>query len=283
MWFGTSIPAGVVNAGDSGGNGSYPTRIGDQLGATVYNESIGSSCARGGSYQHISANDPMGWAGMEAIQVMLSLSLSSAEKQDIIDDWDNKWKNIIGDPDSYDPTKVSTYLNSSWDVKLSKYLTGGSVGQCDLYVFDHGYNDGVSTYGFSDLSEQPATQDDRTYWFGAMNFLIGKILADNPKAKILIIGHYNYGPDAFNRGANWSGKYVCDAQNAYAESWGMSCVETWKLLGLSMNQIDVNGTMTPVIYARYPDHLHPVSDSTGYELQRYADALAPFIRMITGS
>lgn len=283
VWFGTSIPAGVVNAGESGGNGAYPTRIGKMLGATVYNESVGSSCARAGSYHAIADNDPMGWSGMGAISVMLSLSLSSAEKQDIIDNWDSTWKYIIGDPDSYDPTKIATYLSSSWDQNLAKYLTGGSVGQCDLYVFDHGYNDGVSTYGFSDLNEEPATQDDRTYWRGAMNFLIGKILADNPKAKILIIGHYNYGADAFSRGANWSGKYVCDAQKDYAESWGMTCVETWKLLGLSMNNIDVNGTPTPVIFARYPDHLHPASDATGYELQRYAEALEPYIRITTGS
>lgn len=283
VWFGTSIPAGVVNAGASGGNGAYPTRIGQQLGATVYNEAIGSSRVRGGNYHAISADDPMGWGGCEAIGVMLSMSLSRAEKQAIIDAWDSKWKDIMLEPNTYDPDNVAGYLNSSWDTILTKYLTGGSVGQCDLYVFDHGYNDGVITYGFSDLAEIPVQENDRTYWWGAMNFLIGKILADNPKAKILIIGHYNYSSDPFNRGANWEGKYVCDAQKAYAESWGLSCIETWKLLGLTMNTIDVNGTATPVIYARYPDHLHPASDTTCNELKRYADALEPYINMARGT
>ena len=283
VWFGTSIPAGVVNAGASGGNGAYPARIGQTLGATVYNESIGSSRVRGGNYHAIGDGDPMGWSGCEAIGVMLSMSLSRAEKQAIIDSWDSKWKDIMLEPEAYNPDNVSGYLNSSWDTILTKYLTGGSIGQCDLYVFDHGYNDGVITYGFSDLDEIPAQREDRTYWWGAMDFLIRKILSDNPKAKILVIGHYNYGADAFSRGANWSGKYVCDAQKAYAESWGFSCVETWKLLGLTMNTIDINGTETPVIYARYPDHLHPASDSTGYELTRYADALTPYVNMARGT
>lgn len=283
VWFGTSIPAGGVSAGDEGYTGAYPNRISRMLGATVYNEAVGSSCVRGGSYKDISEGDPMGWAGMSAIAVMLSLSLSQAEKQDIIDNWDSKWKDIIDDPETYDATKTSTYLASSWDAKLAKYLTGGSVGPVDLYVFDHGFNDGVNNYGYTDLDDAPATQDDRTYWFGAMNFLVGKILADNPEARILIIGHYNYGADASSRGADYNNKYVCDAQKAYAESWGFCCVKTWELLGLSMNNIDVSGTPTPVIYARYPDHIHPVSDTSGHELQRYAEALAPQIALARGT
>lgn len=283
VWFGTSIPAGVINAGDVNGNGAYPTRVGELLGATVYNEAIGSSRVRGGNYHAISANDPMGWSGCEAIGVMLSLSLSRAEKQEIINNWDSKWKNIMINPSQYDASQTSRYLNSSWDTILTKYLTGGSIGQCDLYVFDHGYNDGIVTYGFTDLDEIPAQKDNRTYWWGAMNFLVSKILSDNPKAKILIIGHYNYSEDQSGRGANWAGKYVCDAQKAYAEAWGLTCIETWKLLGLSMNEISINGTQTPVIYARYPDHIHPASDATGYELKRYAEALAPYFKLASST
>jgi len=279
VWFGTSIPAGVINAGAVNGNGAYPTRIGEMLGATVYNESIGSSRVRGGDYHSISANDPMGWAGMEAIGVMLSMSLSRSEKQGIIDEWDTKWKNIMRDPSSFNPADTARYLDSSWDTILTKYLAGGSVGQCDLYVFDHGYNEAVATYGFSNLAEIPTQQDDRTYFMGAMNYLVSKILSDNPKAKIIIIGHYNYGADPSGRTANWSGKFVCDAQKAYAQAWGFPCIETWKLLGLSMNTITVNDVSTPVIYARYPDHIHPASDTTGYELKRYAEALTPYLKL----
>lgn len=285
VWFGTSIPAGVVNAGGSGGSGAYPTRIGQILGATVYNESIGSSRMRGGSYKHISADDPMGFAGIEMIGLMYSFTLSQAEKQDIMDDWDSKWSDIIPDlpaPNNYDPSKASYYKASSWDAILPKYLTGGSVGQCDLYVFDHGYNEGVVTYGFSELSDVPSDTTDRTYFIGAMNYIVKKILEDNPKAKILIIGHYNHEGDQFNRGASWNQKYVCEAQKKYSELWGISCVETWKLLGLSTQTITIGGTTKTIIGFRYPDGLHPASDTTGYELQRYAESLAPYINLYNG-
>ena len=283
VWFGTSIPAGVVNAGGSGGNGAYPTRIGEMLNATVYNESVGSSRMRGGSYQHISIDDPMGYSGIPMIGLMYSFSLSQAEKQDIMDDWDSKWKNIIPDldsPSNYNPSDASKYLASSWDAKLTKYLTGGSVGQCDLYVFDHGYNDDVVTYGFTDLDEIPSNPIDRTYFIGAMNFAVKKILEDNPKAKILIIGHYNNNGDQWNRGANWNQKYVCEAQSKYADLWGFNCIETWKLLGLSLQTITVNGVTKSMIETRYPDKLHPASDSTGVELKRYAEALAPYVNLV---
>ena len=83
VWFGTSIPAGVVNAGESGGNGSYPERIGEILGATVYNESVGSSRVRAGNHIVRTDKDPFGWSGMSPTGILYSLSLSSKEKRDI--------------------------------------------------------------------------------------------------------------------------------------------------------------------------------------------------------
>lgn len=279
VWFGTSIPAGVVNAGGEGGNGSYPARIGEMLGATVYNESVGSSCVRGGSHEHITTNDPMGWADMHVLSIMYSLSLSSSEKQTFMDNWDSKWKDIVHEPQMYDATKADTYKAASWDIKLAKYLSGGSVGQCDLYVIDHGYNDYVYGVGFTDLDEEPPTENDRTYWFGAMDFIVRKILNDNPKAHILLIGHYSNGAYQFSGGANFDMKYICEAQKKYADRWCINCVPTWNLLGLSSNTITVDGTTKSVIAARYPDKLHPASDLTGMELKRYAEALAPYINM----
>lgn len=273
VWFGTSIPAGVVNAGGENGNGSYPSRIGEMLGATVYNESVGSSQVRAGSYHNITADDPMGYGGCSAVSLLYSLSLSSSEKQDIIDNWNSKWSNIITWYGSLvDLSKANEYKASSWDNKLTKYLSGGSVGPCDLYVFDHGYNDGIYQRGFTDLSDVPTTAKDRTYFIGAMQFLIDKILADNPKAKILFIGHYC----TDGRSGNFLTEYVTDAQEKLAEIWQYPLIETWKYMGFNHVPITVNNVQTTVAQQWMPDDLHPSSDTTGEALKHYAEVLYPF-------
>lgn len=275
VWFGTSIPAGVTAAGAANGSGSYPTRIGEMLGATVYNESVGSSQARAGAHGSITADDPMGYGGCSAVSLLYSLSLSSSEKQDIADNWDSKWKDIITwYGDQVDFNNLTYYKNSSWDIKLAKYLTGGAVGQCDLYVFDHGYNDSIKTLGYTDLSDVPSTPNDRTYFLGAMRFLFEKILADNPKASILIIGHYC----TDGRSGNFLTKYVTDAQTDLAETWQYPFVETWKYMGFNHQQITVNGSPTTPAQQWMPDDVHPSSDTTGAALKHYAEVLYPFVR-----
>ena len=273
VWFGTSIPAGSNAAADS-----YPVQIGKMLGAEMHNESVGSSCIRAGSYQHISANDPMGYTGINAETLMLSLSLSSAEKQTFINEWTTKWSLIMTGTIQTSQAWIDAYKNSSWDVKLNKYLTGGSVGQCDLYVFDHGYNDSVYGYGYSDFEIEPTPADDRTYFVGAMNFIVRKILADNPNARILFIGHYNNSAaDPFGRGADYNGNIVCSGQEHFAELWGFPIIKTWNLLGLSCQELNNGDT---VIETRIPDGLHPASDTTGYMLELYAAALLPHVKNV---
>ena len=273
VWFGTSIPAGVVH-----GN-SYPSLIGEKLGAIVYNESIGSSEVRGGVHSAITVDDPMGWSAMSAPGLLLSLSLSSAEKQEIINNWESKWKYIVtwyGDRVDIDG-QSSRYLNSSWDVILPKYLTGGSVGQCDLYVFDHGYNDGVKDLGFTDLSDEPENQTDRTYWIGAMGYIFKKILDDNPRARILIVGHYNTDASA---GTVSQTKYVCEAQKKLAEEWHYPIIKTWEHMGFSHKNVNYNGSEIPISQVWMPDDVHPHSDSSGKAIDHYANILYPMIKEI---
>jgi hypothetical protein len=270
VWFGTSIPAGVVNAGDSGGNGAYPTRIGEMLGATVYNEAVGSSSARSGNFNYITEDDPMGWKGMWAINIFLSLSLSSAEKQALADDWAT-WSTKLRGVSAVDLSNLTYYKNTSWDVKLAKYLSGGSVGQCDLYVFDHGHNeDGLGDYSESFLCAEPSASNptDRTYWTGAFAFLVKKILEDNPKARICIIGHYE----------NDRKVGVVASQKALADKWKFPLCKTWEMIGLSQNEVTVGGTTKTITNWWFPDDLHPASDPTGKALQHYAQTLYPFIR-----
>ena len=289
VWFGTSIPAGVVLAGDENGTGAYPERIGKKTGAIVYNEAVGSSRVRAGSYHAITANDPLGWAGMSPIGILLSLSVSSSEKQSFIDDWDDKWKYIVSDPDhtmdNLTPDLITAYKNSSWDIKLNKYLTGGAVGPCDLYVFDHGFNEAVATYQFDDMSDLPPADDptNRSYFLGALSFLFKKILDDNPKAKILIIGHYMNQPTQGTTGAYLIKNGIdkcCAGQLKAAELWGVPIIKTWEYMRISNNIITVNGVDMPVLFAYYPDGIHPASDSTGYALEYYANTLTPLLNEI---
>ena len=278
VWFGTSIPAGVIDDGMQDGEYAYPTRIGEMLGATVYNEAIGGSGVRSGDFNSITAEDPMGYGGVSAPCLMLSLSLSSSEKQDIIDDWNLKWRNIItwnqNLIDVSDPTYITMYKNASWDILLAKYLTGGYVGPVDLYVFDHGFNDNVRTTGFSELGEVPAVPDDRSYFLGAMAFLITKILEDNPNAQICFIGHWS---DQTGSG-NLSTRYLADAQEKLNDIWKFPIFKTWDNIGWSTNEITVNGVTQPVYRFWCVDGVHPASDTTGKALQHYAEVLYPFIR-----
>ena len=271
VWFGTSIPAGMIQGK------SYPQIVGGMLGAKVYNESIGSSEVRAGVHAAITANDPMGWADISAPGLMLSLSMSQSEKQSVINNWDSKWKNIITwYQDQLDLTnQTQRYLNSSWDVIFPKYLSGGSIGQCDLYVFDHGFNDGARNSGFTDLSDVPSNQTDRTYWIGAMGFLFRKILDDNPKARILILGFYSYDKSA---GTNFDTKHVCDAQEKLAKIWGFPFIKVWEYIGWSHQIVSHNGVDTPIANIWMPDDLHPSSDPSGDAIRHYAEVLYPLIR-----
>ena len=273
VWFGTSIPAG-------GGALSYPKQLEKLLGCTVYNESVGSSEVRGGTHgEYVTVDDPNGYGGVSALGLFLSLSLSVAEKQAIYTNWGAKWSSIITwYQDALDFSKITDYYNSSWDVKLVKYLTGGSVGKVDLYVFDHGYNDMARDEGFTELSDDTPNNNptDRTYWLGAMNFLFKKILDDNPRAKILIIGHYN---NDKNKGTINDTKYVCEAQKKLSESWGYPIAETWNHIGFSASHTALyNGVETPISQIWMPDNIHPASDTTGKALDHYAEVLYPIIR-----
>lgn len=289
VWFGTSIPAGVVVAGGVNGVGSYPERIGKMLGATVYNEAVGSSRVRAGSHNVASENDPLGFAGMSPIGILLSLSLSSTEKQDFIDNWDSKWSAIVADDagtmSSLTEAKITQFKNTSWDIKLAKYLTGGSVGQCDLYVFDHGFNDAVLTYQFDEMSDNPPAADptNRSYFLGAMGYLFKKILDDNYKAKILVIGHYLNADKQGTTGAYLIKNGVdkcCAAQEKIATQWGVPIIKTWEYMGISNNVISKDSTDMPVLFAYFPDGTHPASDTTGYATQYYAEVLYPHIKNI---
>lgn len=272
VWFGTSIPAGVVNAGDEGGTGAYPTRVGEMLGATVYNEAVGSSAVRIGMHGSISESDQNGYAGVPATCCLLSLSGTVAEKQAIIEDWDT-WKDIFSvGVDDVDISNPDKYYNASYERKLAKYLTGGSVGPVDLYVFDHGYNDGGNGNGtnYSDTTDIPTNPLDRTYFIGAMNFLINQIKQDNFRASVIVISHYN---------DEYMFKDLVDAQEYIANKWNIPFINISNKLGFtSFYSVTIDGITKTMKNWWLPDMIHPSSDPTGKALQHYAEVLFPMIR-----
>jgi hypothetical protein len=277
VWFGTSIPAGVVNAGESGGNGSYPVRVGEMLGATVYNESVGSSAVRIGMHDAITNDDINGYSGCPATCCLFSLSGTVDEKKEIISNW-STWKNkfSIGvetiDSIISRGEEQERIYDRSYEVKLSKYLSGGSIGQCDLYVIDHGYNDAGNNNGndYSDLKSIPSDTLDRRYFIGAMNYIINKIKMDNFTASICIVSHYN-DEGVFSN--------LVEAQRYVADYWNIPFIEIYDKMGFSTSsKITISGVTKTVKDWWLPDGIHPSSDTTGKALKHYAEVLYPLIR-----
>lgn len=160
----------------------------------------------------------------------------------------------------------------SYEVKLSKYLSGGSVGQCDLYVIDHGYNDAGNNNGndYSDLKSIPSDTLDRTYFIGAMNYIINKIKTDNFRASICIVSHYN-DEGVFSN--------LVEAQRYVADYWNIPFIEIYDKIGFSTSsKITINGVTKTVKDWWLTDGIHPSSDTTGKALRHYAEVLYPLIR-----
>ena len=263
VWFGTSIPANPYQGGKT-----YPAIIGDMLGATVYNEAISSSALR---------------IGVDASPLtckVLSLSATYAEKQA------QSWWPSLSEAD-----KTKAY-NSCLDVVFDKYLSGGSVGPVDLYVFDHGYND-VIPNDHADLEIIPDNEFDKRYFVGAANFLIQRILNDNPRAKIIWIGHYEDQLD--NEGVHQNrGKTVCPMQEYIADKWGIPICKTWSKLGWSGQTatttgywnngywVASGGTEQTIVVkdAQFPDGIHPHTDKSGESIKSMANVIADFLETL---
>ena len=210
-WFGTSIPEPSSYNPVVG----YPEYVAELLGATIYNESVGSSCARRGTRSAESANDPYGVTNM-GIGALWSLGGTVAEKTDLTTNWESKWRSIVG----YDVAMTDAIKNKaiacSYENKLMQYVTSNPV---DLYVFDHGYNDWRATA--SDNEMNPSDPFDRSTYQGAMNTFISAILTANPHANIVLISHYETQREPG----------VIDMQESVAEYWNLPLIRICDKLG----------------------------------------------------
>jgi hypothetical protein len=276
VWFGTSIPA---EPWPLRLNSSYPTVLGNLLGATVYNEAVGSSCVKSGVPAFVSADDPYGWTGWNWENAGFALSGTLTEKEELITNWDSKWKaRLTGTADITMAEWASTFRDCSYENKLvAKHL---GANRADLYVFDHGHNDLDAN-----ISVMPSNTRDRMYFLGAMNFLIDKILADNPRARICFIGHYENARKA----------EISQAQIILAEYWDFPLFHLWEKLGFSQQVITTTGywgtdglwvesggtsqnlTMTQMWLK---DDLHPSSDFGNKAVNLIAQTIHGFMNTV---
>ena len=302
VWLGTSIPAfGSDSIGSLTGT-DYPHKVGNIVGANVYNEAVGSSMVRAFS-GNVGTGNKGTFKGLFSSPLLRSLSHTIAEKQQLMDYWQTGLDadgNIGGVATfgyrDFQQDYVADYttiasandiLGFSYENKIvAKYLDSGSgsfVSEIDLFVFDHGHNDlVVYNYDGNDATAIaiPPTRDDRSYFCGAMNYIIDVILSYNPRARIVFIGHYE----------NDRKQTIYQAQETIMEYWSFNSLKLWDKLGFTQQEVETTGywqdsetwinsggslqtlTMTQIYFQ---DDLHPDSESTK---KLIADNIAPFIK-----
>ena len=180
VWLGTSIPAGGLTGFFN--DNAYPQRVGKILGATVYNEAIGSSCVHCKNPNLISSSNPYGFiSNFEKVSRCLTNSIE--EMNWIVNNY-NSSIFTSGKPTS--APNGATIRGYSWENKINKYKNEN----IDLWVIDHGFND----FGYADYLDESKYNEygkNNLYTFqGAFDFIISKIKDMNPFARIVIIGNY---------------------------------------------------------------------------------------------
>ena len=261
VWFGTSIPANKVNGL------SYPEVVASELGATIYNESYGSSA--------MSDIVPINECRSR------NLAMTYAEKQ--VQSW---WSGLTD-------AEKTIARDTSFDYKVAKYLSGGSVGQVDVYVFDHGYNDYyyINPEGYYTEPENPY---DKHYPLGASHFLIQSILNDNPRATIIWIGHYEGDLLDPTDHQSW-GRAVIPLQKLIAEKHQIPLCNLWEKTGWG-NTTKVTTTgywdngywvgsggdtrQDYVKNCQFADGIHPTSDKSGEAMMKIAKIITGWMNTI---
>lgn len=275
VWFGTSIPAG----GYIGLNNklSYPMLVGEILGANVVNEAVGSSALCCRRPEQVSEKNPYGF-NRSFEQCSRSLGNSIEEMQWIIDNWDSDiWTHgkLTEAPSEELKQEI---LSFSYENKLIKKHLGEN--RADLYVFNHGFND---NYIYENQQQQPpeGQPENRLYYQGVFNHLVGLILADNPKARIIIIGEYE----------NQKYPWIQKMQEESSRHWGFPLFRAWEIYGWSQNKIKVRGQWVngewkedgieremTVLDRWLPDTVHPHSDLTNECNEFIANNISTWIK-----
>lgn len=294
-WFGTSIPAGGFMGKDN--PFAYPFQVGKKLGATVYNEAVGSSAIHSKIFSRISATNPYGFIN-DFNCASRSLANTVTEMQWIIN-WINykinggtyanteAWDSnvfTVNVPSSWSSSDTNNTLSFSYENKLNKYLV--SNNEVDLFVIDHGYNDDI--WNSDDLglyTSQFATYGRHNMYTlrGAMNFIIDKILNYNPRAKICIIGHYDNQLSAKAPVSEYQQKVATEYEIPLLKLWEktkwsqvpITTFGAWTSAGVWKNTTTANNFT--MLQANLYDGIHPHSDKSGGAIRQLTDIITPFI------
>jgi hypothetical protein len=137
---------------------------------------------------------------------------------------------------------LSSCWNNSTDIeagfgtiygKLEKYFNSSEP---DVWVLDHGHNDGLRFDTDSQLEDVPSDPLDRFSFVGAMDYIITKILQYNPRAKVFVIGHYTNQVGGTNRPVQ-----ICNGQVNFATKWQIPLFKIWERLPFSQSVITTTG------------------------------------------
>lgn len=165
VWLGTSIPA--AGKYDVNNPNSYPIMVGEMIGATVYNEAVGSSALHCKDPALISANNPYGFMpNFEAVSRCITNSL--AEMEYIIQHYNDTNIFTQNVPASLSDSDKEFIRSCSWEIKLEKYFNADDFP--DAWIIDHGHNDIPSVASEATYSEKEAisgTQNNGYYSAGS--------------------------------------------------------------------------------------------------------------------
>lgn len=177
LWLGNSISEGNVTPANG-----YPDVIENMLHCVVFNNSIGASACRMGNPNYTSI---INICGVQNLNGLKNLSQTVAEKDAMINDWQDICTELGIVYTPITPSEKLAYEGMSYENLIVPYLTGPN--KVDLIVFNHCFNDNIIG---APIDTEPPTPYDRLYFYGAMNYLIKLIRETAPDIKIMIFGHY---------------------------------------------------------------------------------------------
>ena len=290
LWLGTSIPEGCL----------YPENACKNIGYMCHNMALGSSGIIMNS--GVLGNDRDG----------KDLSESAAEKM-------LRYKSHIGDGTNGTITqsRYDAMMNWGYDKRIIPYIDG-TIDNCDIVVFDHGYNDrdanamkeAVANFDSYDLSFNKDDSDyNRGTYVGAFCFLVKKIYEVNPNIKIVICSYLENktgSPEFPNDNMNKCGYIICKLLEKIAHHFNFPYLNMCDYNGFTMdfvpntssyisnintnqgtNYSNINFTgkansKGDVTMFQYycPDGTHPNTDKSGRALERITSSITKLLRDI---
>lgn len=264
LWLGTSIPTF-----------GYPQILGRLCGATIFNESIGSSGIAKGVNANITQSNVCGIRGKYGLY---SLCQTVQEKQYMIDHWETI-ASELGTSDELTTNIINQSLTSSYETILDPYLTGNNA--VNLIVLNHAYNDSANE---TDVLVSDDPFDTHTLE-GAYNWTIRHILQANPHIGIVIFGHYSDLPDeketALNKVAErWNIPYYKLKNDL---GWSAEAISTTQRIGMNGEWTNISETTMQIRNMWCADGIHPIGKASNKIAQVSVPTFKNWLTMYCGS